>query len=209
LFLVRRCRIWIAADLVVAADHRVELAAACALGEVEAVLVERLALALGVLAADVGATAHGFDRGLQRLAREAVLFQQAAGLALVVGEREQEHLAGDELVAALLRFAVGDVEQVVEVAADADLAAVALDLGQAADGLADRVLERRHVDAGALQQRHAAAVVLLEQRLQHVQRLDELLVVAHGDALRIGQGLLELGGELVEAHGDDPRDSLN
>jgi hypothetical protein len=38
-----------------------------------------------------------------------------------------------------------------------------------------------------------------------VLRLDELLVVAHGDALRIGEGLLELGGELVEAHGVSPR----
>jgi hypothetical protein len=33
-----------------------------------------------------------------------------------------------------------------------------------------------------------------------VARLDELLVAAHGDALGIGQGLLELGGEFVEAH---------
>src|SRR5690606_1159889 len=111
-----------AADLVVATDHRVELAAAGALGEVEAVLGERLALAFGVLAGDAGTAAHGLDRGLQRLARQAVLLEQAAGLALVLTQREQEHLAGDELVAALLRLAVGDVEQVVEIAPEADLA---------------------------------------------------------------------------------------
>src|SRR5690606_23920737 len=162
-----------AADLVVAADHRVELAAASALGEVHAVFIQRLALAFGVLAADIGTAAHRLDRGFERLAVEAALLEQAAGLALVVGEREQEHLAGDELVAALLRLAVGDVEQVVEVAADADLAAVTFDLGQAADRFGNRSLERRHIDAGALQQRYAAAVVLLEQRLHHVQRLDE------------------------------------
>jgi hypothetical protein len=33
-----------------------------------------------------------------------------------------------------------------------------------------------------------------------VQRLDELLVLPYGDALGVPQGLLKLGGELVEAH---------
>ena len=97
---------------------------------------ERLALALGLLRVDAGAAAHGLDRGLERLARQPVLLEQPAGVALVVGEREQEQLAGDELVAALGRFLVGEVEQVVEVARDADLAAGALDLGQARDRVA-------------------------------------------------------------------------
>ena len=43
-----------AADLVVAADHRVELAFAGALGEVDRVLLQRLALALGFLRVDAG-----------------------------------------------------------------------------------------------------------------------------------------------------------
>ena len=37
-----------------------------------------------------------------------------------------------------------------EIAADADFATVAFHLGQAADGLAERVLQRRNVDAGTL-----------------------------------------------------------
>ena len=47
-----------AADLVVAADDRVELALARRLGEVAAVLLERLVLLLGVLARDPVAAPH-------------------------------------------------------------------------------------------------------------------------------------------------------
>jgi hypothetical protein len=43
--------------------------------------------------------------------RQARVLEHAAGLALVVGEREQEQLAGDELVAALGGFLVGQVER--------------------------------------------------------------------------------------------------
>ena len=51
-----------AADLVVAADHRVELALAGALGEVDRVFLERLALAFGFRRVDAVAAAHRLDR---------------------------------------------------------------------------------------------------------------------------------------------------
>ncbi len=60
-----------AADLVVAADHRVELALARALGQVERVLLQRLALAFGFLRVDGLAAAHRLDRGLERLLASA------------------------------------------------------------------------------------------------------------------------------------------
>jgi hypothetical protein len=53
-----------------------------------------------------------------------MLFAAAAGFALVVAQREQEHFAGDELIAAFLRFLVGQVEQIAQVAADLHIAAV-------------------------------------------------------------------------------------
>ena len=129
------------------------------------------------------------------------LLEQAAGVALVLREREQEQLARDELVAALDGFLVGQVEQVVEVARDRDLAAGALDLGQAVDRLLERVLQARHGDPGAREQRRRAAVLLREQRRQQVLRLDEAVVVAEREALGVVERLLELGGEFVEAHG--------
>jgi hypothetical protein len=114
------------ADFVVAADHRVELALGGALGQVDAVFLERFALAFGILRIDALPAAHGHDRGLQRFAAQAVLLGETAGFVLVFGQGEQEHLAGDELIAALLGFLVGQVEQVAEVATDGDVAAVAL-----------------------------------------------------------------------------------
>ena len=53
---------------------------------------ERLALPFGFLRVDAGAAAHRVDRAFERLAGEAVLLQQPAGVALVVGERQQEEL---------------------------------------------------------------------------------------------------------------------
>ena len=189
-----------AADLVVAANHRVELALAGALGQVQRVFLQRLALPLRFLRANALAAAHGLDGRLQRLLLQAVFLQQTAGLALVVRQGQQEHLRGDELVAALLRVLVRQVEQIGQVAADLHLAGVAFHLGQARHRLFRRALQRGDVDAGARQQRGAGAVVLPQQRQQQMLRFDELLVAAHGDALGIGQGLLELGGEFVEAH---------
>ena len=124
-----------AANFVVAADHRVELALRGALGEVDAVFLQRLALAFGLLRIDALPAAHGHDRGVQCLAGQAVLLGEAPGFALVLAQGEQEHFAGDELVAALLGFLVGQVEQVGQIAADGNLAAVTFDLGQAGQRL--------------------------------------------------------------------------
>ena len=62
------------------------------------------------------------------------------------------------------------------------------------------VCSARHVDARAREQRRGAAVLLREQRGKQVLRLDEPVVVAEREALRVGQRLLELGRQLVEAH---------
>jgi hypothetical protein len=144
LFFVRRCRIWIVRrNLVVATDNRVELALPRAFGKVDRVFRKRLALPLRLLRIDVGAAANGVDRGVERLASQPLFLEQPARRSLVVGERQQEELAGDELVAALRRFLVSQVEQVVQVAGDRDLAAGALDLGQVADlGLQRRLHTR-------------------------------------------------------------------
>src|SRR6185503_19156848 len=127
--------------------------------------------------------------------------QQPPGVALVLGGGEEEKLGGDELVAAPGRFLVREVEEVVQVARDGDVAALALDLRQAPDGFLERLLERRHVDPGALQERGGARVLLVQEREQKMLRLDEAAVVGEREALGVGERLLELGGELVDPHG--------
>jgi len=189
-----------APDLVVPADDRVELALAGALGEVERVLLERLALALGFGVGDGLAAAHRLDCLVHRPLAAARLLQQAAGLALVVRHGKEEELRGDVLVAALLRFLVGQVEEVGEVAPDLDLAAVAFDLGQAVDALPQAFAELRHVDPGPGGERGRPAVLLVEQRREDVHRLDELVVRADSQALGVGQRLLEFGGQAIEPH---------
>ena len=189
-----------AADFVVAPDHRVELAFARARGEVERVFGERLALAFGFLRLHVFAAAHGLNRLLQRGLLHAVLLQQAPGFALVVQRRQQEQLGGDVGVVALHRLLVGQVQQVVEVARNRHLAALAFHLGQAGQRLGQRRLQRRHLRAGARQDGRRAAAFLVQQGEQQVLRLDVGMVAADGKALRVGKGLLELGGELVKTH---------
>ena len=135
---------------------------------------------------------------------ETVLLRQPAGLSFVVAHGKQEHLAGNELVAALLRFPIGDVEQVDQIASDLHVAAVAFDLRQAVDGLIDRRFQRLHVDARLCQQRGRCAVLLLQQGHQQMHRLHHLVVVADSQALCVGQRLLKLGGQFVLSHGECP-----
>ena len=74
-------------------------------------------------------------------------------------------------------------------------------LGRSLDRRLERRLQPGHGDAGAGEQRCGPAVLLGEQRRQQVLRLDEAVVVAEREALGVGERLLELGRELVEAHG--------
>ena len=116
-----------AADLVVAADDRVELALLGALGQVDGVFLERLAALLGIRVVDLLAAAHLLDRALERALDDAGVAQDLAERALVLERREHEQLARDVLVAALLRELVGQVEQPRQVVRDVHVAAGALD----------------------------------------------------------------------------------
>jgi hypothetical protein len=70
LFLVRRAQhLDGAADFLVAADHRVELALARRFGEVAGILLQRVIGVLGPGAVRRAATAKGRDRCFQRLRR--------------------------------------------------------------------------------------------------------------------------------------------
>jgi hypothetical protein len=189
-----------AADLVVAADHRVQLALAGAVGQVQGVLGQGLALAFGFLGVHALAAAHLADGGFQGLAAGAVLLEQAAGLALVVHRRQQEQLGGDVLVAPLGGFLVGQVEQVDQFLGGLDLAARAFHLGQPVHGVLQASHQGRQAGAGLLQDGPGRAAFLVDQGGQQVHRLDIGVVVAQGQALGVLDGGLERGGEFVETH---------
>jgi hypothetical protein len=65
-----------------------------------------------------------------RPARARRSLQHPPELAAILAGRQHEQLARNELVAALLRQLVGDVQQLVEVVAEQHLAARTLDLRQ-------------------------------------------------------------------------------
>src|SRR3954447_13331482 len=90
-------------DLLVAADHRVEPAVAGVLGQVLAKALERLVGVLGGLARHVLRTGRP-DRLDDLVASRADL-----GVA-VVSQREQQHFAGDVLIAELLGLRLGALE---------------------------------------------------------------------------------------------------
>ena len=103
-----------AADLLVAADHRVELALLRGLGQVAAELRERLVRALGILRGDALAAAHRLDLRLELLARNDV-------------EREQQMLGRHVVVLHALRLVERLVEHARELRGDLRLLLRALD----------------------------------------------------------------------------------
>ena len=127
-----------AADLLVAADDRVELALRGEAGEVAAVFLQRFVGGLGVRRGDALAAAHLAQRLHQALAREAEFLEDAAGRAAVVDGGQQDMLYGDVFVLELLGFVLGGGEQAVEPRGDVDLvgrAGRAGDLGHAVEFL--------------------------------------------------------------------------
>ena len=101
-----------AADLLVAADDRIELAFARRLGEVASVFLQRL---IGVLRARRirrAALAQVIDRGVERLGRHARIGQDPGCLgALLHRKREKQALDGDIGIAGLLGDFLGIIEQ--------------------------------------------------------------------------------------------------
>ena len=95
-----------AADLLVAADHRIELLLARHLGQIAAVLLERLVGAFGILVGDALRAADAGERLQDRIAGDAVLLQQlrGRGAAALVGQRDEQMLGADELVLEAVGF---------------------------------------------------------------------------------------------------------
>ena len=91
------------------------------------------------------------------------LLEDPAEIALRLHGREQEQLARDVRVAALLRELVGDVQELAELVADVDLAGRALDARQAIERLAELRAQQVQVDAGLREHADDAAALLLEQ----------------------------------------------
>src|SRR5207247_1370935 len=193
-----------AADLVVAADDRVELALAGPVGQVERVLRESLALPLVTLGRNCFSTPDLLDGFLKRLPVNPGGLQDPSGLPLVRPGGQEEQLRGNVLVAALLRFLVGDVEELSEVARHHYLARGAFHLGQARNGVGKSLLESIRISARLADKPGHSPVLLAQESGEQVLGLHVLVVLAQRIAFRIDEVVISdqrITGKLKSAEG--------
>ncbi len=189
-----------AADFLVAADDRIKLAAFGTRGQVDAVLLQSLPVFLGIGIGHRLAAAQSQDGLLELGFIGAGGFQGAPGRTAVAGNGQQKPFAGDELILMLLRQFVGLVEQARQFVADRHLAVLTGDFRQLIQGLAEFLFQDRQIDAGLAQHRQAVAALLVDQCRKQMDRLDQAVVTADGQALGIAQSLLEFAGEFIDTH---------
>jgi len=189
-----------AANLVIAADHRIEFPGGRALGQVDAVFFERLTILLGARVFHFGSAADLVDGLLDRRAGCPVRLEEPAQFTAVIAGGKDEQFARHELVAALLGELVCDIQQLVELIAEQHLAAGSLDLGDAVERPGQVRAQLGDLSAGFLEQRARGTALLIEQRGHQVHRLDVLVITAHGKRLGIGQGRLKFSRQLVHSH---------
>ena len=183
-----------AANLFVAADHRIELALARVLGEVAPEAFERLVLLLGVLTGHSVAPTHLLQRRQHGVACDAQAPEEVAHAARDVGHREQEMLGREIVVTEVGALSVCRFERRVCVLRELRLLRglsvhlresaqqlvhpVAHDLARHADALEhgeDHALGLRDECGEQVLGRDLGVVVLPRQRLGGTQRLAGLV----------------------------------
>ena len=122
------------ADLVVATDHRVQLALLRPLGEVDSVLVQGLAGFFSLRVAHRLAATHLLDGALQGQGCDPAAFEQLAGGGLALQHGQQHQFAGNIGIATLLGELVRYIEYLAQVIRQVHLAPRAADRGQRLDG---------------------------------------------------------------------------
>ena len=110
-----------AADLVVAADDRVELSLPRGLRQVASVALQGLVRSFGVAAGDPLAPAHLLQGAEHALAAEPGVAHHAPDRAVVVQQGQQQVLDADVLVLQVARLGIGPVEQARQARGDVEL----------------------------------------------------------------------------------------
>ena len=169
-----------APDLLVAADHRIELAVARRLGEVAGVFLERVIGVFGGSGIGGAALAQRFDRGIEVLRRDPGLGQDLAGLGILLDrEREQQALDGDVGVARLLGDLLGGVEHAPERRLQIDLAgAAAFDLGTLGERRLVGGQGLARAAAGAVDEARGQSFGVVEQDLEQMLGRELLMTLA-------------------------------
>src|SRR5438093_2704112 len=190
-----------APDLLVPADHGIELPLARKIGQVPGVFLERLVLLLGIGIRDLLAAADALESVIDRLARRARVTEDAAGLLRHgrIHHREEEVLRADVLVLEPLRLGLRVLDDLPERRGDDDLPGPG-HLGELLESRLERLLKAVEGDPRGLEDRTDRPLLLLEKLGQQVLWFYLGVTRAVGALLRRGEGFLTLRGETVEAH---------
>ena len=184
-----------AADLLVAADDRVELAVARRFGQVAGVFLQRVIAGFRRGGVGGAALADVVDRLVQRVRRDAGIGEDLRGRGVLLhGERQQQPLDRDEGIAGLLGDLLGGGEDFRQRLREVELAGAAGDFRQLRQRRVGGAERRARIAAGALDQprRHALAVV--EQHLQEMLGQELLMALGQRAGLRgLDEALHPLG----------------
>jgi len=192
-----------AADLIVAPDDRVQLAIARVLGQVAAVLLQRLVGGLGVLRGHPLAAADALQRLKDRLVVGPGSFHDALRVAAGLGRSEEQVLRRDVLVLEALCLVLGALHELTCTRVEGQTAA--LDAGPLREHGAELHFDRGGIRTEPAQRHRWNAFRVLEQRGQDVLGVEDGAVLLRSEALRCQDRLLGLLGVSVELHGLHPR----
>ena len=181
-----------AANLVVTANDRVELTFARHLGQVAAVLGQGLEGPFGVSRGNrVGTQLR--ERLSQRISIDSSLREDTTRLGLRCGQRDEQMLGRDVLVAgglgALTRVADDREQSVRGLGASGGCA---LRTRERHEGIAGARADRTHVGPNGLEQGERDALALFNQCLKQMNRLHLRVTGCTGSLQRRGDGLLRL-----------------
>ncbi len=180
-----------ATDLVVTTDDRVDLALFGALGQVDGVLFQRIALLFGVGICDRLPAAHLVDRLADHVAGQPQVFQGFAQLALVFERGQQEQFGSDVVIAFFLCVLVHQVEQFAQFVGDVYFTWRTFHLGQGVDHLVQRRAQLGNHRTGLGQQGAYRAALLVQHRQHQMCWFNELVVASYSQALRVLQRQLK------------------
>ena len=187
-----------AADIVVPADDRVELALAGLLGEVAAVALEGLEAVLGVGVVDGLAPADLLHDLQQAITGDAGALQCLGGRGLRLDESQQQVLGGDVLVLEGIGLPERLLQDGIEPGGDASVRALGSGEGSEAPVHVDS--HTRGVRTQLAQGRRHDPTLLREQELQQVLGRHLRVIALFGVRLGGRQRLLCLHRELIHSH---------
>ncbi len=187
-----------AADLLVAADDRIQLAGPRLGREVAPVLLQGLVGGLGVRARYALAAPDADQRLQNRFPVRPVAVEQRLGLAAALRDGEEQVLRGNVVVLESLGLVRGPLDGVADPWVGAER--TALDLRTLVQGRRQLPAEGGHVHAEAPQRLGRDAVVGLDERGKEVLRIEHGALEFLGQALGRDDGFLGLLGEAIEVH---------